>query len=600
MKERKNIPINYSSRDFASIKQSLVEHAKRYYPDSYRDFSEVGFGSLMLDSVSYIGDILSFYLDYQVNESFLDTATETKNILKLAKQMGFKYNSVPTSYGIASFFITVPSLPNGTGPDLSYIPKLKSMSQFTSRTGARFTLLTDVDFANPSNEIVVAANNQISNIPTHWAIKANGPVISGYYETYYIGVGEYVKFLKVRLPSANIAEIVKVEDDEGNEYFEVNNLSQDVIYVPIPNKNSNNNQEPNYLLRPYSTPRRFVVERTLSTTSLQFGSGTSENSEITSKIADPSEVVLQKHAKKYVHDTSFDPVKLINTDKLGIVPSNTTLAVTVRLNDAQNVNISVNSLNFVAEGILEFENETSLDVDYVNEVKNSLEITNDERIIGQVPTLNGEEIKIRSKNFLSTQNRAVTLQDYKSLVYNMPNQFGAIKRVNVLRDQNSFKRNLNMYVISEDVNGNLCQTTGLLKENIKIWLNNNRMINDTIDILDAKILNLGINYTIISDLRYEGNETLNECNFQLQEYFSYAREIGEPFFITDIQKILKNVKGVLDVVDIEVVNKTGSPYSEIYMNLDSIRSADGRYLNIPDNVIFEIKYPLLDIKGAIE
>jgi len=600
MKDKKNVPINYFSRDFDTIKRSLVEHAKRYYPDSYKDFSEVGFGSLMLDTVAYIGDILSFYLDYQVNESFLDTATETNNVLSLAKQMGYKFNNTPTSYGVATFFITVPSLPNGTGPDLAYVPKLKRGSEFTATTGARFTLVEDVEFLKRTNEVVVAANDESTNLPTYWAIKAYGVVISGYYETFYLDVGEYQKFLRLTMPETNISEIIKVEDSEGNEYYQVENLSQDVIYVPIGNRNSKSTDEPSSLLRPYSTPRRFVVERDELSTYIQFGSGVSEKSTNSQKIADPSEVVLQKHAKNYIYDTSFDPLKLTNTDKLGIVPSNTTLAITARVNDTNGVNISIDSLNTVSDPIIEFDNEGALDGDLLREVVNSLELTNDERIVGQVASNNLDEIKIRSRNFLSSQNRAVTLQDYKSLVYNMPKEYGAVKRVNVVRDQNSFKRNLNMYVVSQDINGALCQTPLTLKENIKIWLNNNRMINDTIDILDAKIINLGINYTIINDLRYESGDTLQECNFKLQEHFSYIREVGEPFFISDVQKVLKDVKGVLDVVDVEIVNKTGLPYSEIYLNLDSIRSADGRYLNIPENVIFEIKYPNIDIKGAIE
>ena len=600
MSNKKNVPINYFSRDFNSIKRSLVEHTKRYYPDSYKDFNELGFGSLMLDTVSYIGDVLSFYLDYQVNESFLETATERKNILKLAKQMGYKFNNTPTSYGVASFFITVPSLPNGTGPDLSYIPKLKRRSEFTAATGGRFTLINDVDFGNPANEIVVAANDEASNLPTYWAIKAYGVVVSGYYDTFYVDVGSFKKFLKIRLPETNITEIVKIEDDEGKEYFQVENLSQDVIYVPIANRNAKSVTEPSSLLRPYSTPRRFTVEKDELYTYVQFGSGISERDSNSQQMAEPTEVVLQKHAKNYVYDTSFDPNKLINTEKLGIVPTDTTLAITARVNDVNSVNVAIDGLNGVSDPIIEFENEGSLDLGLLNEVKNSLEVTNDERILGEVPSNSAEEIKIRARNFLSTQNRAVTIQDYKSLVYNMPKEYGSVKRVNVLRDQNSFKRNLNLYVLSEDENGFLCQTPLILKENLKIWLNNNRMINDTIDILDAKIINLGINYTIINDLRYQSGEVLNECNTKLQEHFAYTREIGEPFFITDIQKVLKNTKGVLDVVDIEIVNKTGSPYSEIALNLDSIRSADGRYLNIPDNVIFEIKYPDIDIKGAIE
>ena len=599
MQEKKNIPINYYSRDFQSIKQSLVEHAKRYYPDSFKDFSEAGFGSLMLDTVSYIGDVMSFYMDYQVNESFLDTASEVKNVIKLAKQMGYKHNSVPTSYGTVALFITVPSLPNGLGSDPAYIPKLKRRSEFSSGNGNKFTLLSDVDFSNPTNEIVVAANDEITNIPTYWAIKAYGVVISGYYDTIYYDIGEFTKFLKIKLPRKDIAEVVKVEDSEGNEYYEVENLSQDIVYVPIANKTANSAEEPLSLLRPYTTPRRYVLERDEIYTYLQFGSGTSAANANSQQLTDPSKTILKRHAKKYISDTSFDPNKLVNTEKLGIVPVNTTLGITVRANNAVDINIAADELNSVDSPLFEFEEENYLNTDLLAFVVDSLEITNEEKIVGDVPRNTSQEIKIRAKNSLSAQNRAVTIQDYKTLVYNMPNEFGSIKRVNIIRDENSYKRNLNMYVVSEDEEGSLTETQQIIKENIKIWLNENRMINDTIDILDAKILNLGINYTIVNDYRYEKSEVLSSCAQKLEELFSHTREIGEPFFISDIQRVLKNVSGVLDVVDIQIENKYGSPYSQLQINLDTIRSADGRYLEIPKNVIFEIKYPETDIKGAV-
>lgn len=598
MTDKKNVPINYYSRDFQSIKQSLVEHVKRYYPDVYKDFNEASFGSLMLDTVSYIGDVLSFYLDYQANESFLNTATELKNVIKLSKQLGYKYDNVPTSYGLASFFITVPSTANGLAPDTRFIPVLKKGSEFGAENGSSFILIQDVRFDKQDNEIVVAANDETTGIPTYWAIKSYGIVMSGKYENVEIEVGSFKRFLKAKVPLSNISEIVSVYDAEGNQYFQVENLSQDTIYVPIANRTETKTEVQSFL-RPYSVPRRFTVEKDGISTFLQFGYGTDSSDSNREKIVDPAEVVLKRHAKNYTSDVAFDPTRLVDSDKLGIVPVNTTLNVVARINNSNDINVGVDKLTIVNKPIFEFEDQINLNASLVNFVKSSLELTNEEKIVGQVTINSVDDVKIRAMNSLSAQNRAVTLQDYKTLVYNMPNTFGSIKRVNVIRDQNSFKRNLNLYVISEDQNKKLVTTNAIVKENIKIWLNNNRMINDTIDILDAKILNLAVNYTIITDVRFNNIEVIKSCNEKLKEFYSYIRDIGEPFFISDVSNILKDVKGVTDIVSIEITNKSGGLYSDIAFDVDKNRSADGRYINVPDNVIYEIKFPNNDIKGVV-
>ena len=594
----KKVPINYFSRDFNSIKQSLVEHAKRYYPDSYKDFSEASFGSMMFDTVSYVGDILSFYLDYQVNESFLQTSNEYENVLKLARQMGYKLDDVPTAHGIASFFIFVPANASGLGPDERYIPVLKRGSTFASSGGTQFILNEDVRFDTENTEIVVGRTDETTGFPTFYALKSYGRVISGQFQTTNIPVGSFKRFLRLEVDIPNISEIVSVVDTEGNEYFEVSYLSQDIIYRPIANRTSTKKEVSNFL-RPYSVPRRYVVEKDANTTFLQFGYGTDISDFNKDRQVDPSSVVLKYHSKEYISDTSFDPTNLIYSDKFGIVPSNTTLSVVARTNQIQDVNVSAENLDTVTSALLEFDDERSLDPILTNSVRASLEITNEEPINGRIDRATVEEIKIRALNTLSTQNRAVTREDYKSLIYNMPNDYGSIKRVNVIRDQNSFKRNLNIYVISQDTNNRLVRTNTVVKENIKFWLNTNRMINDTIDILDAKVLNFGVDFKIVADLEKNKYETLNNCIASLKSYFSNTKEIGEAIFITDITKTLRDVEGVVDVVSIKLENKVGGNYPGILYDIDKYISADGRYVNIPDNVIVELRYPNEDIRGAV-
>lgn len=593
---KKKIPINYYSRDFETIKDSLVQHAKRYYPDSYKDFSEAGFGSLMLDTVSYVGDVLSFYLDYQVNESFLDTAKEQQNIVRLARQFGYKLEQSISSQGVATFFLYVPSNFLGNDIDYRYLPTIKAGSIFSANNGTQFILSEDCIFS-PTSEDIVAGQVTNGNV-NYYVVRGYGTVISGEFQNITINIGEFEKFKRLKLPLSNITEVVSVFDSEGNEYFEVEHLTQDVVYRPVSNISNTKKYAKNYL-RPFSVPRRFTVERDGIDTFLQFGQGFDQSENIKESIVDPSKRVLKLHAKNYFSETSFDPVNLVETDKFGIVPTNTTLNILVRTNDVENVNIGIDNLVNVVNVEVEFEEPENLNQQIVDFMISSIEVTNEEPILGKVTFDTADEIKIKSKNLFAAQNRAVTLEDYQSLIYRMPAEFGKIKRVSIKKDLNSFKRNLNAYVISEDENGNLINTNSVIKENLKIWINNYKMLNDVVDILDAKILNIGVDFQILTDLENNKYDTLANAKNSISNLFSMKPNIGEPIFISDIIKALKNTTGVLDVVSVNVVNKVGGNYSSLSYNLEDNLSEDGRYINIPENVIWELKQPNIDIKGII-
>ena len=599
MSVRKLLPaIKYTSRDFNSIKQDLVDYAKRYYPQTFKDFNESGFGAMMLDTVAYVGDILSFYVDYSVNESFLDTAVEYNNILKLGRQMGFRFQGNPTSYGIATFYVIVPANATGLGPDTDYIPVLKRNSQFTSLSGAGFLLNEDILFANSDNDIVVARVDDTTGNPTHYAIKAHGQVISGRLVEEIIQVGSFEKFLRIELETSDISEIMSVQDIDGHEYYKVDFLSQDVIYSAVTNRGANNTVTPS-LLKPLIVPRRFTVERQVEKTFLQFGFG-SERDVISDPLIDPSTVILKVHGRDYVTDVSFDPANMLGTDKLGISPSNTKLRIVCRVNDIQNVNVSSDGLTQVDNPILLFEDEINLNSDLVGDVRSSIEINNDEALIGDVTLPTTEDLKIRMYDVFAAQNRAVTIQDYKSLVYSMPPEFGAIKRVNLLQDADSFKRNLNMYIISENTDGTLTTSNSSIKENLKTWINRGRMINDTVDILDAKIVNIGIEFVVKGDLETNKFLLLERIVTKLRNNYQQKFDIAEPFFISDVYKTLQMIPGVIDVISVKITQKTGANYSDSYFDIESRTDVDGRFIDVPQNVIMEIKYPDADIVGAVK
>ena len=597
MAKKKKIPIRYTNRDFNSIRNALVEHAKRYYPDTYQDFSEAGSGSLMLDSVAYIGDILSFYLDYQVNESFLNSAVEPDNVLRLARQMGYKAPLASSSRGIAAFYVIVPASTTGLGPDLTKLPTLIRNTQLATPGGISFLLTEDIFFGNPQNEVVVARAEEATGAPTHYAIRAYGQVISGELKTVNKTVGAFEPFLRVAVDAGNIAEISSVIDEEGHEYFEVDYLSQDTVYKEV--KNTGDNQDSvKSVLKLAAVPRRFVVENTDEGTFLQFGMG-SETEMSTNSFRDPSELIMNLHGRDYTTDTAMDPSVLNTTDKLGIVPANTTLRIAYRVNSVSNTSIAARTLTMVTNPIVRFDQGTVTPAENAN-ILSSFEVSNEKPITGGELDITLREIKQRTIDHFATQNRAVTKADYTAMVYRMPPTFGAVKRCQILQDQDSLKRNLNLYVISEDSDKNLVETNASIKSNLKTWLNRVKMVNDTIDILDAKVVNLGINFSIVIDPEKDKHEVLSSATETLNSIYSDKMNIGEPFYITEVWQRLGKVEGVVDVVDVEVVKMTGGLYSSTSLDIDQNMSADGRYIVAPENVIFEIRYPRGDIKGTIK
>jgi len=590
--------IKYTSRDFDSIKQDLLDYTERYYGDTVKDFSQNSFASLMLETVSYIGDTLSFYLDYQVNESFFDSATEYNNVIRLARQLGYKNKLSPSSTGIATFYVSVPAAASGLGPDPTYIPTLLRGSEFTTSSGINFILVENVQFKNNNNLVIASKVDNTTGLPTEYAIKANGRIISGanYRRTYEIGAFE--KFRKLSLGTPNVAEITSVIDAEGNEYFEVDSLAQNIIYSETTNPNAIVDGVPS-LLKPFVVGRRYTIERTSNDTIIQFGHGSDEFMSTDNDIFDPKNTVLEMHAKNYFTDTSFDPNRIVENDKFGIGPSNTGLIVTYRVNTTNNVNAAVGALNTSKNVQLNFADDANLLSTTKNTIKSSVEVDNEEPIIGYSSVPTPDEMRIRALNYFASQNRAVTKEDYKSFVYAMPPQFGSLTRCNIVRDSDSIKRNLNLYVISEDSNGFFTTANNTIKENLKTWLSRVKMINDTIDILDGKVINIGIRFSVKSTQQENKYTALNEGIQAVKNQFNRKFEIGEPIYLTDVQTALQSVSSIADVKKVTIFNRVGGVYSDISFDIDVNKSADGRYVMIPEDQIFEIKYPNADIIGTV-
>jgi len=592
-------PINYTSRDFESIKADLVNYAERYYPTTFKDFSEASFGALMLDLVAYVGDQLSFYADFQANESFLDSAITYENVNRLANTLGYKTPGAAKSTGQAAFYIIVPVDPNSRGPDLDYFPILQRGSVISSKNGSAFTLIDNVDFTDPNNQVTVARVDNSTGNPTFFAIKAYGQVVSGQKYNQVSTVTDYERFLRIRIDSANVSEILSIKDSQGNEYFEVDFLTQDVIIKEFQNTSTDRQVVP-YIMKLRPVPRRFVTEFEANGEAfIQFGYGSQDNL-TTDVIADPADVVLNVSGKTHITDQTFDPANLIQSDKFGVVPTNTTLTIEYTANTSDTINLSVNGLSEVVSPRLSFKNEGTLDINSVTGILTSLEVENENPILGDTSILTVEEIRERAFGTFASQNRAVTRVDYINLIYRMPSKFGKVKRVNVIRDVDSLKRNLNVYLLSENSNGDLIEPNASLKENTRVWLNKYRMINDTIDVLDGKVVNIGIKFKVLPELDINRYELLDACVQKLKdEYINIKFNVGESIYISQIYKLLNEVPGVVDTTEVELVNNVGGVYSNYRLDIDSNLSDDGRFLILPEDAAAEVLLPNTDIVGAI-
>ena len=596
---KKKILVKYTNRDFNSIKSDLEEHARIYYPDTYKDFSENSFGSYVLDAVSYVGDMLSFYLDYQVNESFLETAIEYQNVRRLAKRYGYKFSGRPIAYGFATFYVIVPSNTSGLGPDMRYVPVLKTGTELSSDAGTSFVLTEDVDFSNPKNQVVAARFSDSTSKPVSWAIRAIGQIKSSIAFRTQVDVDAFTRFQRIRIGEGTISEVVSVIDSQGNEYFQVDHLAQDVIYVETVNPNVRADGVRS-ILKPKIVSRRFVVDQDESGTYLQFGYGTDIET-TTTNIADPSQIALRMNGRPYISDYAFDPTKLLDSNTLGIGPANTTLTVVYNENTGDSVNLSAGSINSVSFPIVEFPNRESTSSDSVEtEVQGSMETTNEEPIVGNTSVPTAEEIRYRAYCTYAAQNRAVTKNDYEAFVYMMPSKFGSIKRVNVVNDPSGTSKSISLYVIGESSDGNLITLNDVAKQNLKVWLNKNKMINDRIDIYDAKIVNIGFDFEAVVDSTSDKTQVLADVYEALQLELQDKMYVGEPFYITNVYNIINKVTGIIDVRTVKMKLMRGTKYSSAPVSILELQSQDGTYLRTPQNVILEILDFNTDIRGIVQ
>ena len=611
-----NRDIRYINRDFSDFKNSLIEYSKTYFPNTYNDFSPTSTGMLFIEMASYVGDVLSFYLDNQIQETFIQYARQTENLYSMAYALGYTPKVTTVASVDIDFYQQVPSKVVGTEtvPDFDYCLIIPENTQVTSNIdSSQIFLIEDViDFSSSSSldptEISVY---QISgNLPTYYLLKKTRKAISSTINSTSFTFTTPTKFDTRSLVTNNIVGVLDVTDSDGNTWYEVPNLAQESVFDTIRNTNTNDpnystDAEVPYLLQLKQVQRRFVV-RFLNQTTLQFQFGAGSTGLTDEEIVpNPDNVGLGLPFEKNKLTTAFSPVNFVFTNTYGMAPSNTTLTVRYLTGGGVSSNIDSGTLTILDDTNVKFINQSLPSTTLANQIFNSLASNNPLAADGGQDGDTVEEVRLNAMGNFQNQLRTVTPQDYLIRALSMPSNLGTISKAfaapTKIGDYNvgELPTILDLYVLSYDIDKKLRTASPTLKRNLQTYLSEYRMVNDSIKIKDAFIINISVNFDIVVLPNYNNNEILTNCISELQDYFNIDKwQVNEPILLKDLYILLSKVEGVQTVKNIIIDNLTEGIYSEYAYDVKGATSDDVVYPSI-DPMIFEVKFPDSDIKGRV-
>jgi hypothetical protein len=597
--------ISYLNKDFSDFKANLINYAKTYFPTAYNDFSDANPGAMFIEMASYVGDVMSFYLDNQVQENYLLYAKEKENLYAMSYVLGYRPKASYASSTVLDVFQLMPStIVNGAAvPDTQFGLIIPSNTSITSAsTGIKFLTTKQLDFTDISDATITFYDSNT------FLVKKSIPVISAEIKITTFDFGNPNKFSTVNIVDTNILQILDITDSDGNLWYEVPYLAQSTIYDKLANPTYNSDQVP-YLLTLRRVPRRFV-SRLLSddTLQLEFGAGVSNKSD--SNII-PTPDNIQLGLVPGISDLldNYNQTSIFYTQEYGLAPSNTTLTVRYLTGGGVQSNVVANDLTNIDISQVYFKSGIVDDV-----IKNSVVSTNPNPSSGGKSADEIEEIRNNALYAHSSQLRAVTKNDYIVRALSLPSDYGSISKVYVTQDLNSNPQptvaptstsnplSLDMYVLAYNSNKQLTQATLTLKENLSTYLNEYRMVTDAINIKDAFYINIGVNFDISIVGGFNNQTVLQDCINNLKNYFNINNwQINRPIVLSEITVLLLQTKGVQSVVKLEITNKqdtTGITYSTLGYDIAGA-TRNGNIYPSADPSIFEIRYPDTDIQGRV-
>ena len=598
--------IKYINRDFSKFREQLVEFAKNYFPDTYNDFSPTSPGMMFIEMASYVGDVLSFYQDTQLQETFLQHAKDPANLYNLAYMMGYR----PKTTSVSEVTIEVSQRVNAVAPN--YLPNWDQALVVQPNTRLRATTFGDpkfiindkVDFSFSSslNPTEVRIDSIANGYPAEYKLTKRVGAISGELKTYNYDVGNAEKFLTITIEDTNIVGVLDITDNDGNTWYEVPFLGQDTIYEDQTNTATDKNLVPS-ILRLKKVPRRFVTRLTSQgNLQIQFGAGV--NTSVSTDevfLPDPTNVGIGTNQGVSRLDFAYDPSNFLFSKSYGIAPSNVTLTIRYIVGGGVAANVPANTINIVEQVTVSAPDQTKA---------NTLTFNNSTPAVGGRDGDTVEELRQNSLRAYSEQNRAVTLQDYAIRSLSLPPLYGSISKVYVTQDQatnanvlgGAYDSNplaLSLYVLAYNADKQVVPATASLKQNLKTYLSQYMLLTDAVNIKDAFIVNVSMKYEIITLPNSVSRDVLLACNTALIDHFEIAKwSINQPINISSIYTLLDRVKGVQSVEKIYFENKVGGNYSEYAYDIKGATKGNIIYPSY-DPCIFEIKFPEIDIQGRV-
>jgi hypothetical protein len=601
MSQTKDVP--YLNKTFDDFNKSFEEFIKTYYPNSYNDFTDASVGKIFMDLASMVGDNLSFYQDYQFNETLILNAKERKNIYALAYQLGYKPKvSTPSIVNLTVFQqVPIKYISGIYIPDLDYAISIKNGTIVSSiMQGQNFYIKDLIDFSvsttdNPRRESIYLTDS-ITNKPTYMLLEKDVLAISGTIVSKTFAIGSPTKYLTLDLNDDNIIEIVDILDSDGNKYYEVDNLAQDLIFEEIQNTdtrtNISNNETP-YILKLTKVPRRFVSRfKRDDLLQIEFGAGISDSPDEEYTL-NPNNIGINTFDTLSSLSNSYDITSFLNTKTYGTAPKNTVLTVRYLTGGGLTANVDANTINNIS--LIDVIKNPYLPQSDINYLINSIGVNNKKPASGGKGIDSIEEIKLNAISNYTTQNRTVTREDYIARVLSMPSRYGSVSKVYVEKNSN----NIILYCNGYDKNKNIVNLSLASKQNLKKYLSKYKMLNDAIEIKDSCVINFKCFFDIIVLPTYNSNDVLFNCNKKLIEFFDIDRwQINQPIILSDVFTILSQVIGVQNVSRLEFEDLSGGDYSEFSYDFKSALKNNIIYPS-KDLMIFELKNPLINIFGRV-
>ena len=632
--------VRYLNKDFSQIRNNLMEFAKQYYPNTHKDFNESSPGMMFIEMAAYVGDVMSYYVDSQFKESLLGYSEELRTLYSMAQTFGYKPRLTAPSSVELEVFQLVPAkavVATAWQPDYDYALNIPAGTRIQSSNGTTFRTIQDCNFKyntpfSPRTATIFERSSD--NTPTYYALKKFVKAESGVITEEEHTFGSAEKYSRIKLANSNVVNIISVTDSDDNKWNEVDSLAQDTVFDEVENTSNNDpslsqySDDVPFLLKLKRVSRRFTsYRRPDGKTELRFGAGVSDNPD-EEIIPNPDSVGSNlPDSPSKIYET-FDPVNFLKTKTYGQAPANTTLTIKYSYGGGIQDNVPAGDIVNIT-GISFDIDTTGLSASTLDLVKQSVAFSNPEASSGGLGSETPEELRENIKAFFQAQGRAVTKEDYIIRTYALPDKYGNIAKAYIVQDdqlsgtpQSNYEIKqedvgkpiselssripnplaLNLYVLGYNSNKQLSVVNDAVKENLKTYLSRFRTITDAVNIKNGYVINIGVNYKILTKPNYDQQEVLLKSSNKITEFFNTDKwQINQPIMLSDLAYEISVVEGVASVVNIDMVNKY--KVSEGYSgNAYDIVGATKNNIVYPslDPSIFELKYPLKDIIGSVE